>query len=160
VLPSLNDIVQLNLVSGVTVNHATGNDVIKGLNSTANNNLVISGGSITLNDPSTTSSLAGSLTLSGAGTLTTNRPLNAETLHLRGGPLNGTGSLVVTNSFSQSAGVINIAGAATITQASGALSLGQITAGTIAATAQAGNLAVTAPLVAQSGAIFLTGTSG
>src|SRR5262249_56618284 len=77
VLPSLNDIVQLNLVSGVTVNHATGNDVIKGLNSTANNNLVISGGSLTLSDPLTTSTLAGSPTLNGARTPTSQGTRNA-----------------------------------------------------------------------------------
>jgi hypothetical protein len=160
VLPGLNDIVQLNLVSGVTVSHATGNDIIKGLNSTANNNLVISGGSITLNDPATTSTLAGSLTLSGTGTLTSNGTLNATALSMSGGTLDGAGSLVVSNSFSQSAGIINLGGSATITQASGALSLGQITAGAISATAQAGSLSVTGPLAAQSGAITLTGTSG
>src|SRR5262249_15169342 len=160
VLPGVNDIVQLNLVSGVTVNHASGNDVIRGLNSTSNNNLTISGGSLTLNDPSTTSTLAGGLTLSGTGTLTNNGTLNAASLSMTGGALNGTGSVAVTNSFSQLAGVINIGGAPTITQASGALNLGQITAGSISAAALAGSLSTTAPLIAQSGAIDLTGTIG
>ena len=155
-----NDLVQLNLANGVTVNHASGNDIIRGLSSTASNHLVLSGGSLTLNDALTTSTLAGTLTLSGSGNLASSGILNAATLNISGGTLNGSGSLVVTSSFSQSAGIINIAGSVTITQAGGALSLGQITAGSIAATAQAGSLSTTAPLVSQSGAITLSGASG
>ena len=131
-LPGASDLVQLNLVSGVTVTHASGNDSIKGLSSIANNHLIISGGSLTLNDPGTTSTLAGNLTLSGSGTLTNNGILNAAVLNMTGGTFNGAGNLTVSTDFNQSGGSFAPTGSIDLTRTLGNLAVGALnTNGTI-----------------------------
>jgi filamentous hemagglutinin family protein len=125
-LPGTNDLVQLNLVAGVTVDHTIGNDSIRGLNSIANNNLIISGGSITLNDPATTSTLLGALTLSG-GVLTNNGNLNTSALNLSAGTLGGTGALNANGVFNWAGGslagtgLLTTNGASTISGGGGTL---------------------------------------
>jgi filamentous hemagglutinin family protein len=121
-LPGTNDLVQLNLVAGVTVDHTIGNDSIRGLNSIANNNLIISGGSITLNDPATTSTLLGALTLSG-GTLTSNGTLNTSAFNLSAGTLGGTGAVNLNGVFNWTGGTLGGTGLLTSNNAS-TISLG------------------------------------
>ncbi|MFS6826944.1 beta strand repeat-containing protein [Cyanobium sp. ATX-6F1] len=79
-LPTAIDVAYLNLVGGVDVTLSSSQSV-KGLNSIAGNNLTInSGGSLTLNDSGTSSSLNGGLTING-------------------GTLGGTGDVTVSGAF-------------------------------------------------------------
>ena len=81
------------------------------------------------------------LTISG-GILTGAGNKTAHTLNLSSGSITGTGNLTVTNAYSQTGGTVNIGGVATITQQTGNLALGAITAAQINATALAGSLLV------------------
>ncbi len=94
-LPGSADVAYLNLVAGVTVNLANSTQSVKGLNSNANNHLVLgTGGLLTLTDPGTTSTLAGNLTVTG-GTLTANGPLSLANLTQLSGTLQGGGAVSV-----------------------------------------------------------------
>ena len=109
-LPGINDIAFLNLVAGVTVDHSSGTNSIKGLNSDANNGLIISGGSLTLNDPATTSTLNGPLSLTG-GTLTANGALNANNTYTQsGGTLSGADDITLAGPFNWSGGTVTGSG--------------------------------------------------
>ncbi|MGZ8248022.1 MAG: YDG domain-containing protein [Methylomagnum sp.] len=105
VLPGLSDIVFINLVAGIEVNHASGDDSIKGLNTALLNNLTISGGSLTLNDSATPSTLAGDLTI-GGGSFTANGPLSTANLTLSGGTLAGAEAMDVAGDFHWTDGVL------------------------------------------------------
>ena len=147
-LPVFNDVAYLNLVSGVDVTLSSDQSV-KGLNSIAGNNLTInSGGSLTLNDPGTTSTLAGDLTVN--GTLNIQAPLITAAFALNGGALGGTGSLTTTNSFTRTGGSTGTTlTGVTLNQASGDLSPGAWTVnGPVSLTAAAGNLVFDEPVSA------------
>ena len=126
-LPGASDTVYLNLVSGATVQHASGTTSILSLNSIANNALQISGGSLTLTDAAATSTLLGNLTVSGSGSLTIAGAASLRSLTLSGGTLGGTGSLTVGQSFSRTGGTFGSTfTGVSITQASGDLAPGAL----------------------------------
>src|SRR6185369_414657 len=81
------------------------------------------------------------------------------------------GNFTVTNAYTQTGGIINIGGIASITQAAGNLGLGTITAAALTASAPAGDLTITGPInvvgdvsasaaggIVATGAISTTGT--
>ncbi|MCT0200091.1 hypothetical protein KQ313_10410 [Synechococcus sp. CS-1325] len=147
-LPTAIDVAYLNLVSGVDV-ILSSRQSIKGLNSITGNSLTINpGGSLTLSDPGTTSTLTGDLTV--AGTLTIQSPLTASSLAFNGGILNGNGSLTVTNAFTRLGGTTGTAlSGVTLNQASGDLSPGAWAVnGPVSFTATAGNLLLDGPVSA------------
>ena len=140
-LPGSNDVVYLNLVSGVEATHTTGADSIKGLNSSVGNNLTISGGSLSLSDAGTHSTLQGKLTVSN-GEFTADGSLSLQNLTLSGGTLGGAGSITVGNGFNQSGGAssINRTGAVNITQTTGDLGFSALQVGALNLSAASGNL--------------------
>ena len=103
-LPGVLDVVYLNLVSGVEATHTTGTDSIKGLNSSVGNSLTISGGSLTLNDAGTHSTLLGNLTVSGLGAFATLGTLNLANFTLTGGTVTASGSVSVADRYLQTGG--------------------------------------------------------
>ncbi|MDP2852034.1 MAG: hypothetical protein Q8O23_01380, partial [Gallionella sp.] len=98
VLPSISDLVLVSISGGGTVSLSSGTHSIKGLTTVANSHLSISGGSLTLSDAGTTSTLAGNLTMTG-GVLSNIGTLNLAALNLSGGTLGGSGALTVTGPF-------------------------------------------------------------
>jgi hypothetical protein len=88
----------------------------------------------------------GALTIAGS-TLGVAVSLSTPQFSQTGGSLNGTGSLTVSNSFSQSAGSIAMGGVVDITQAAGNLSVGSISGAHIKLAAPAGGISQTGALV-------------
>ncbi|MBI5911850.1 MAG: hypothetical protein HY848_18125, partial [Betaproteobacteria bacterium] len=116
VLPGSTDVAYLNLVAGVTVNLANSSQSVKGLNSNANNHLILgTGGVLSLNDSGTTSTLAGNLSISG-GTLTANGPLSLANLTQSSGILQGGGAVSV-GTFNWTGGTLTGIGAVTVNTA-------------------------------------------
>ncbi|HAZ60979.1 MAG TPA: hypothetical protein DCY89_05325, partial [Gammaproteobacteria bacterium] len=108
-LPSITDLVFINLVAGVNVTLSTGNHSIRALNTDAGNNLTITGGAtLTLNDAGLSSTLNGSLTVNSGSSLTSAGNLSLNALNVTGGgTLNLAASRVATlNAASTLAGGI------------------------------------------------------
>ena len=149
-LPGAADFVTLDLVSGVIVDHVNGTTSILGLQSSPNNHLVVSGGSLTLSSAATVSSLSGDLTLTGTGAFASLGTLNAGTVNLDGGSVinsgsfnaavlnqsggtfSGAGALTVSSDFNQSGGSFAPTGNLDLTRSLGNFVMGPLaTSGTI-----------------------------
>ena len=89
---------------------------------------------------------AGALNLTG-GSLAVANSLSTPIYSQTGGTLSGTGALMVSTSFSQSGGIIDLGGAVDITQLTGNLNVGAISAGSIRLAAQNGAISQTGALV-------------
>jgi hypothetical protein len=89
---------------------------------------------------------AGALNLTG-GSLAVANSLTTPSYIQTGGALSGTGALTVSTSFNQTGGSINLSGAADITQLTGNLNVGAISAAGIKLTAQNGAIRQTGALV-------------
>ncbi|MBI2316987.1 MAG: hypothetical protein HYU75_08270 [Betaproteobacteria bacterium] len=92
---------------------------------------------------------AQTLALAG-GTLAIGGALSTTGYAQSGGALAGNGSLNVSGSFSQTGGTIAVGGTAAITQATGNLQVGSLSAPAVMLTAQNGAITQSAPLVASS----------
>ena len=91
----------------------------------------------------------GGLNLSG-GSLSVNNALTVANYAQSGGLLGGLGNVTVGNSFSQSAGAINIGGNLAVTQAAGDLRFAALTANAISLNAGAGAISQSGAVVARS----------
>ncbi|WP_308925165.1 YDG domain-containing protein [Janthinobacterium sp. J1-1] len=91
----------------------------------------------------------GGLNLSG-GSLSVNNVLTVANYAQSGGLLGGLGNVTVGNSFSQSAGAINIGGNLAVTQAAGDLRFAALTANAISLNAGAGAISQSGAVVARS----------
>ncbi len=140
-------------VAGVsnTITVSTASQIAKSITNAEILDISTSAGGLTFTQ---SSSSTGTVRISG-GTLTANAALTTNTLDMSSGLVNGTGSLAVTNSFTQTGGTINIGGAAAITQAVGAISLGAITANAITARA-ASSVTVGGALNSSGGKLLLS----
>lgn len=143
--------------AGSTISHAAGTDAIGKLTLAGATALSVSGGSISVGG---LTSIDGRLTTTGSGTYTANGNiagsgmlqvaggnlvLNASAsmpmLAISGGSVSGSGSLTVTREFSQTGGAINMPGAiVSLTQQTGNLVTGDITAGELELAASAGSI--------------------
>ncbi|TSA13500.1 MAG: S-layer family protein, partial [Comamonadaceae bacterium] len=103
---------------------------------------VVAGGSVSVDSISAAGT--GGLSMS-AGTLAVANNLTLGDYSQSGGSVTGAGGLTVGNSFNQSGGSLNISGQLNITQASGTMTLGALSAGSVALAGSAN--------VAQGGAI-------
>lgn len=163
-LPGASDEVWIH--AGSTVSHAAGTDSIGKLALIGATPLSVSGGSLTVSGATT---IDGTLAVSGSGTYTANGAVGGSgtlqvaggsavlngasslpTLAISSGTVSGTGSLAVTRSFSQTGGALNMPGTVTLTQQSGALSVGNMIAGDLKLIASAGAIRQTAGLSATS----------
>ena len=150
---TINPLTQVTWSSAVTSGNWsdpaswTGNLVPDGANVLAVS--VLNGATVTydLAAPTTVQAInmTGSFTMS-TGSLAVTGSLNTPQFTQTGGALTGTGSLTVTNGFSQSAGSIAMDGAVSITQTSGNLAVGSVTAPSIALQAISGTVTQTAAL--------------
>ncbi|CDG84201.1 YDG domain-containing protein [Janthinobacterium agaricidamnosum] len=122
----------------VTYNAAAGDTILNNLNMLGGLNL--SGGNLSVGNGNLSS-----LNLSGGG-LQIGNSLTVGNYLQSGGLLSGLGNVNISNSFSQSAGSINIGGKLTIKQASGDLNFANLTAQTVSLSASSG-------AIGQSGAI-------
>ena len=91
----------------------------------------------------------GGLSLTG-GSLLVNSALTVANYTQSGGLLGGLGNMTVSNSFSQSAGAINIGGNLAVTQAAGDLRFAVLTANSISLNAGAGAISQSGAVVAGS----------
>jgi filamentous hemagglutinin family protein len=105
-------------------------------------------------------SWSGSIKLSNGALTINNAVVNVRELELSGGSLGGSANVSVSNSFTQTGGVINKTGSLSINQASGALALGNITVGSLSATANGNILQTPSSSLVISGATNLTATGG
>ncbi|MFM2085228.1 MAG: hypothetical protein RLZZ237_97, partial [Pseudomonadota bacterium] len=130
----------------VTYNAAAGNTVLKNLNSATG--LLLTGGSLSLGENAQDHSVLGGsagLEITG-GSLLLNGSLSADHYGQSGGLLGGSGNLAIGNSFSQTAGAINLGGQLAIKQASGDLRFASLAASDVRLSALNG-------AIGQSGAI-------
>ena len=141
--------------TGFTVQHAFGADSIRSLTIAAKNGLTISGGSLAVSGVSTiggtlTVGAAGAATLSGGatgsgllavdgGAVRLGAATTIGNLGMTGGTLSGPANLTVTNSFRQSGGALQFAGATVnAQQASGDILVSELTATSANLVASAG----------------------
>ncbi len=118
--------------------------------------LLVNGGVMTVNVPV---SGTGTATVQN-GTMNLNAAASVQTMSLTGGTLGGSGSVSVTNSFTQTGGVINKTGSLSINQASGNLVLENIAAGSLTATANSHMTQTPGSSLVISGATSLAATGG
>src|SRR5471032_2265510 len=134
----------------VTYNAAAGNTVLKNLNSATG--LLLTGGSLTLGESAQDHSVLGGsagLEITG-GNLLLNGSLSADRYVQSGGLLGGSGNLAIGNSFSQTAGAINLGGQLRINQASGDLRFASLAASDVRLSALNGAIRQTGAIVASS----------
>jgi hypothetical protein len=165
--------------AGFAVGHNRGSTSIAALTVNAANSLNVSGGTLSVSGDTL---LGGNLTVSGTGTatlggtvsgggtvavsggtLTLNGAASLAGLNLSGGLLDGVGALVVNGSFARSGGAAIGSGFSSIslTQATGDLAPGALSAGSIVLATQdpAFTLIADAPVLA-SGSVQLAGSGG
>src|SRR5450830_262296 len=134
----------------VTYNAAAGNTSLKTLN--LSSGLLLTGGSLSLGenaqDHSVLSGNAG-LEITG-GNLLLNGSLSTDRYAQSGGLLGGNGSLAIGNSFSQTAGAINLGGQLAIKQANGDLRFASLAASDVRLSALNGAIGQTGAIVAAS----------
>jgi filamentous hemagglutinin family protein len=118
--------------------------------------LLVNGGVMTVNVPV---SGTGTATVQN-GTMNLNAATSVQTMSLTGGTLGGSGDVSVTNSFTQTGGVINKTGSLSINQASGNLVLENIAAGSLTATATANITQTPLSSLVISGTTSLAATGG
>uniref|UniRef100_UPI0026098F7D beta strand repeat-containing protein n=1 Tax=Janthinobacterium sp. TaxID=1871054 RepID=UPI0026098F7D len=134
----------------VTYNAAAGSTTLKNLNLATG--LVLTGGSLSLGEGAQDRSVIGGsdgLTISG-GNLQLNGSLSADRYVQSGGLLGGGGNLAIGNSFSQTAGAINLGGQLFINQASGDLRFASLAASDVRLSALNGAIRQTGAIVASS----------
>src|SRR5450830_673123 len=134
----------------ITYNAAAGNTSLKTLN--LSSGLLLTGGSLSLGenaqDHSVLSGNAG-LEITG-GNLLLNGSLSTDRYAQSGGLLSGNGNLAIGNSFSQTAGAINLGGQLRINQASGDLRFASLAASDVRLSALNGAIRQTGAIVASS----------
>src|SRR5450830_1694598 len=134
----------------ITYNAAAGNTSLKTLN--LSSGLLLTGGSLSLGenaqDHSVLSGNAG-LEITG-GNLLLNGSLSTDRYAQSGGLLSGNGNLAIGNSFSQTAGAINLGGQLAIKQANGDLRFASLAASDVRLSALNGAIGQTGAIVAAS----------
>jgi filamentous hemagglutinin family protein len=158
-LPVATDTALISVGYKWAVTHKTdATDTVAALTINDGNSLDVSAGSVTVLG---TTTLDGSLTVSGAGTTTLNGALNGglsgrldvlggslnlgseawvRTLNMTGGSVSGAGSLDVNGYFDQTGGVIAMGGTVAIKQVEGDLSVGNMGGSSITLTADGGGI--------------------
>ena len=165
--------------SGYAVTHTTGADSVAALTINSNNSLNVSGGSLTVLG---TTTLGGSLAVSGTGVATLAGSLNGGTtgqvnvsggslllngtstvknFTISGGTLGGSGQFTVANNYTHSSGTVDRTGAMNITQTTGDLTFSATKVGALELVAAAGNISIgnvnatTGNVSAPAGSIYL-----
>ncbi|WP_034296663.1 S-layer family protein [Herbaspirillum sp. RV1423] len=131
-LPTEIDHVYLD--NGLTVVHANGTDLVDKLSVTSGSGLSVSGGQLDVN----TLDSAGTITI-GSGTLALSGAARIRSLVMDSGTVTGTAGSVlnVTDNFSQGEGIIQSSGDVSLSQASGDLVVGNISARNLVLESQA-----------------------
>ena len=153
--PTAAENAQVPDLTGSPIIHiSTGSHTPKSFSFLGDETFSIDGGSLSFANASAL--LNGTFKLNG-GNVTANGSLTTKTLDLTGGLLNGSGSLTVTNAFTQSGGTIGSSGNLSITQAAGNLIFANaINAAAITLNANAGNIVVQDAMVGASGTLNAT----
>lgn len=157
--PNSFEIAQIADLSGTpTISILSGSHTPKAFQFFGDDIFSVSGGSLTF---ANASSISNGIFSIGGGTVNANAALTAKTLNLTGGALNGTGSLTVTNSFSQTGGTIGSNfSLIDITQAAGNLAISNsLWAGAIKLNASAGNIDVQDAAVTSTGTMDITASN-
>ncbi|MFZ4875522.1 beta strand repeat-containing protein, partial [Janthinobacterium sp. Mn2066] len=134
----------------VTYNAAAGSTILKNLN--LSSGLLLTGGSLSLGENAQDHSVFGGsagLEITG-GNLLLNGSLSADRYAQSGGLLSGNGNLAIGNSFSQTAGAINLGGQLLINQANGDLRFASLAANDVHLSALNGAIGQTGAIVAAS----------